>query len=115
MRLTVGSTTKVANDTKAAANITLKQTVFPKGGKTDAAIGTVTTASKSIAAGASADVTSTITAASPKLWSIKNPNLYTVRTEVLNRIRLPLDRLRCGQRFLAQRRESQAQGRLNAS
>ena len=82
--VTMNLTTKVANDTKAAANITLKQTVFPKGGKTDAAIGTVTTASKSIAAGASADVTSTITAASPKLWSIKNPNLYTVRTEVLN-------------------------------
>ena len=83
-KVTMNLTTKVANDTKAAANITLKQTVFPKGGKTDAAIGTVTTASKSIAAGASADVTSTITAASPKLWSIKNPNLYTVRTEVLN-------------------------------
>ena len=82
--VTMNLTTKVANDTKAAANITLKQTVFPKGGKTDAAIGTVTTASKSIAAGASADVTSTIIAASPKLWSIKNPNLYTVRTEVLN-------------------------------
>ena len=82
--VTMNLATKVANDTKAAANITLKQTVFPKGGKTDAAIGTVTTASKSIAAGASADVTSTITAASPKLWSIKNPNLYTVRTEVLN-------------------------------
>ena len=82
--VTMNLTTKVANDTKAAANITLMQTVFPKGGKTDAAIGTVTTASKSIAAGASADVTSTITAASPKLWSIKNPNLYTVRTEVLN-------------------------------
>lgn len=82
--VTMNLTTKVANDTKAAANITLKQTVFPKGGKTDAAIGTVTTASKSIAAGASADVASTITAASPKLWSIKNPNLYTVRTEVLN-------------------------------
>ena len=82
--VTMNLTTKVANDTEAAANITLKQTVFPKGGKTDAAIGTVTTASKSIAAGASADVTSTITAASPKLWSIKNPNLYTVRTEVLN-------------------------------
>ena len=60
--VTMNLTTKVANDTKAAANITLKQTVFPKGGKTDAAIGTVTTASKSIAAGASADVTSTITA-----------------------------------------------------
>ena len=82
--VTMNLTTKVANDTEAATNITLKQTVFPKGGKTDAAIGTVTTASKSIAAGASADVTSTITAASPKLWSIKNPNLYTVRTEVLN-------------------------------
>lgn len=82
--VTMNLTTKVANDTEAEANITLKQTVFPKGGKTDAAIGTVTTASKSIAAGASADVTSTITAASPKLWSIKNPNLYTVRTEVLN-------------------------------
>ena len=82
--VTMNLTTKVANDTKDAANITLKQTVFPKGGKTDAAIGTVTTASKSIAAGASADVTSTITAASPKLWSIKDPNLYTVRTEVLN-------------------------------
>ena len=82
--VTMNLTTKVANDTEVAANITLKQTVFPKGGKTDAAIGTVTTASKSIAAGASADVTSTITAASPKLWSIKNPNLYTVRTEVLN-------------------------------
>ena len=82
--VTMNLTTKVANDTEAAANITLKQTVFPKGGKTDTAIGTVTTASKSIAAGASADVTSTITAASPKLWSIKNPNLYTVRTEVLN-------------------------------
>lgn len=82
--VTMNLTTKVANDTEAAANITLKQTVFPKGGKTDAAIGTVTTASKSIAAGASADVTSTITAASPKLWSIKDPNLYTVRTEVLN-------------------------------
>ena len=82
--VTMNLTTKVANDTEAAANITLKQTVFPKGGKADAAIGTVTTASKSIAAGASADVTSTITATSPKLWSIKNPNLYTVRTEVLN-------------------------------
>ncbi|KAB7789988.1 discoidin domain-containing protein [Bifidobacterium leontopitheci] len=80
--VTMNLTTTVSNNTDAAADVTLKQTVFPKGGETSAAIGTVTTDAKSVAAGKSADVASTITAAKPKLWSVENPNLYTVRTEV---------------------------------
>lgn len=80
--VTMNLTATVSNDTEAAADVTLKQTVFPKGGETSAAIGTVTTEATNVAAGESADVASTITATQPKLWSVENPNLYTVRTEV---------------------------------
>ena len=75
--------TTVQNDGKAAASVVLKQTVFPRGGTADAAIGSVTTQAVSIEPGASKKIDSELTAANPKLWGLDDPNLYTVRTEVV--------------------------------
>ena len=75
--------TTVRNDGEAAASVALKQTVFPRGGSPEAAIGSVTTKAVSVEAGASAKVDAELTAANPKLWDTEQPNLYTVRTEVV--------------------------------
>lgn len=74
--------TTVTNSSKETKQVVLTHTVFPKNGTVDQKIGTVTTNETSINAGSSADITAKLNAVSPKLWSVENPNLYVVRTEV---------------------------------
>ena len=77
---TVNIAADIKNDNTAAADITVRNTIFEKNSSTSAA--TVETEA-SVAAGETKSVTATAKVANPKLWSTKIPNLYTVRTEVL--------------------------------
>lgn len=79
---TVNMTVKatVANASEEAKNVVLTHTIYEKG--TTDSIGTVTTTAQSVAAGQKADITATLPATNPSLWDTKNPNLYTVTTEV---------------------------------
>lgn len=72
----------ISNNGDKEAQVTLVQTIFPKGGNAEQAIGSVTTDAQAVAAGESKTIESTINAANPSLWSTESPNLYTVRTEV---------------------------------
>lgn len=72
----------IVNNGDKDASVTLVQTIFPKGGNAEQAIGTVTTDAQAVAAGESKTIESQISAANPSLWSTESPNLYTVRTEV---------------------------------
>lgn len=72
----------IVNNGDKDASVTLVQTIFPKGGNAEQAIGTVTTDAQAVAAGESKTIDSQINAANPSLWSTEAPNLYTVRTEV---------------------------------
>ena len=73
-------TTTVTNSGDTAADVVLVHTIYEKGTKNS--IGTVTTAAANVAAGATVDVAAKLPAENPKLWDTKNPNLYTVVTEV---------------------------------
>lgn len=73
--------TKVVNESEEAKTVTVTHKVFPKG-EEDGVIGTVTTDAKEIAAGATENVDAVLQALNPTLWSVENPALYTVRTEV---------------------------------
>lgn len=72
--------TTVKNESTDAADVVLVHTIYEKG--TDTSIGTITTPAQSVAAGTSTEISATLPAANPKLWSVKNPNLYTVTTQV---------------------------------
>ena len=76
---TVNVKTEVVNNGGASASVTVTNTVYQKG--TTAA---VATASENITvdAGAATAVTTSAVVASPALWSLQSPNLYTVVTEV---------------------------------
>lgn len=72
--------TTVANDSAEDKNVVLTHTIYEKG--TETSIGTVTAAEQEVAAGAEAKIEAVLPASSPVLWSVENPALYTVRTEV---------------------------------
>ena len=74
--------TTVINDSKEAQNVTVTHTVFKKGEKPDKAIGTFTTEAQEIGAGKKAEISATVPVKNPELWSVENPALYTIRTEV---------------------------------
>lgn len=77
---------KVSYDNVAdgkARSFTLRHTIFPKGGLATESLGSVTTDATELTTGRSTVVNATLPVSSPKLWSVENPNLYTVRTEVL--------------------------------
>ncbi len=78
---TVNVVASVKNDSGGAKEVSVRQTVYEKGGEEAAVTGTKT-AAQQIAAGAESKITSSVTVANPKLWSTETPNLYTVRTEV---------------------------------
>lgn len=77
---TVNVAVDVQNDSNSSANVTVRNTVYEKGG-TEAVASAE--ASVTVAAGATATATSSPVVSSPKLWSIDAPNLYVVRTEVV--------------------------------
>lgn len=74
--------TNVTNAGDAAADVTVTHTIYEKGTKNS--IGSVTTEAASVAAGATQEITATVTAQNPKLWGIgeENAHLYTVTTQV---------------------------------
>ena len=71
----------VQNDSKTPVNVTVRNTVFEKGSNTPAASDST---AASVAAGETKAVESKPVVPSPKLWSVEEPNLYYVRTEILN-------------------------------
>lgn len=74
------TTLENAGDAEVSAEIV--QTVLPWKGDASAQIGTTTVKNKTIPAHGTIDFDAQIMAANPKLWSIDDPNLYIVRTEV---------------------------------
>ncbi|MEY8428394.1 Ig-like domain-containing protein [Lachnospiraceae bacterium 46-15] len=78
---TVSVKTAVQNDSRQAVNISVLQKVYELDGPEPIVTGQKT-AAQSVAAGQTADITDTVTVPSPKLWSDKTPNMYTVRTEI---------------------------------
>ncbi|MDD7732755.1 MAG: cell wall-binding repeat-containing protein [Firmicutes bacterium] len=72
--------TVITNEGEEAEDVSLTHTIYKKGEET--AIGTVTLPAKSLAGKASLSFEGTIEARSPELWSIENPALYLLRTEV---------------------------------
>lgn len=77
---TVNVTVEVQNDSDAAANITVRNSIYEKGGADVMASAEATT---TVAAGETVEVESSPTVSNPKLWSLDEPNLYYVRTEIL--------------------------------
>lgn len=76
---TVNVNVEVVNDGTASANVTVKNTVYKKGTTTKLA-----EASSEVTVGAGKTVTATSSpvVSNPALWSIEEPNLYTVVTEL---------------------------------
>ena len=68
------------NDGNADAKITVRNSIYEKGGKT--ALGTAQT-SADVPAGATVKVNTESDARGAKLWTLDEPNLYYVRTEIL--------------------------------
>ena len=79
---TVTTKTKVdvVNDSDASKTVTVKNTIIAADGTE---IGTKSS-DQTVAANAAATVEQDIAASSPELWSTENPNLYTLKTEILD-------------------------------
>ncbi|MFF1611494.1 glycoside hydrolase family 2 TIM barrel-domain containing protein [Amycolatopsis sp. NPDC058278] len=77
---TVHAETTVVNQGGAAASVSVQGVLSDPGG---AALPAVTTAAKTIAAGASATFAYDVPVSNPKLWDLANPNLYSLATTVL--------------------------------
>ena len=76
---TVNVKTEVVNDSDAVATVTVTNKIYAKGSSN-----VLATASSSVTvnAGDVAEAVSSPVVANPSLWSIENPNLYTVVTEL---------------------------------
>ena len=71
--------TTLVNDGNSSVSATITSTVYAKGSNDPLATGSV---SITVPAGSTATGTTSPVVSSPKLWSIEEPNLYTVTTEV---------------------------------
>lgn len=78
---TVCVSASIQNDSGSDVSVSVRQRVYEAGGTEPVAEGEKS-AAQTIAAGETADIAGTVTVASPKLWSLEQANLYTVRTEV---------------------------------
>lgn len=74
--------TTVKNDSDQPKQITLKHTVFAKGENMDTLIGTSTSKPYTIEAHKEIEALDDIPVINPSLWSIDNPSLYIIRTQV---------------------------------
>ena len=79
--LDVSTATKVYNEGADSAAVTVRQSVTKQGDTAELA--NATSALVTLAAGASQSVTVPLKLSNPTLWSVENPALYTVKTEVL--------------------------------
>ncbi|WP_410643292.1 glycoside hydrolase family 2 TIM barrel-domain containing protein [Amycolatopsis sp. lyj-346] len=77
---TVHAETTVVNEGSSAASVSVQGVLSDPGG---AALPAVTTATKTIAAGASATFAYDVPVSNPKLWDLASPNLYSLATTVL--------------------------------
>ncbi|MEU7869913.1 glycoside hydrolase family 2 TIM barrel-domain containing protein [Dactylosporangium sp. NPDC049140] len=77
---TVHAQTTVVNGGTAAASIAVRGTLTDPGG---AVLAPVTTAARTVAAGASATFAYDIAVSGPRLWSLESPNLYSLSTTVI--------------------------------
>lgn len=77
---TVNVTVDVDNDSSAAVSATVRNTVYTQSGTT--ASSSVESA-LTIPAGSSATASASPVVSNPKLWSLDDPNLYFIHTEVL--------------------------------
>ena len=77
---TVSINTEVKNDSNMGASVTVRNTVYTKSGE---AVSNTTETSLTIEAGASGTAAAKPVVASPALWSVDTPTLYTVRTEIV--------------------------------
>ncbi len=77
---TVHAQTTVVNNGGAAASVSVQGVLSDPGG---AALPAITTAAKTVAAGASATFSYDVAVSNPKLWDLTNPNLYSLATDVL--------------------------------
>lgn len=78
---TVNVAVEVQNDSASAASVTVRNTVYEKDGT---AASPVSETTADVAAGNVSTVNAQVAVSSPKLWSMDTPNLYYVRTEILN-------------------------------
>ena len=78
-KATVAIKTTVRNEDKSPKKITLRQTILDAAGKAVATVEDVF----DIAAGAGQAFPQKLAVSKPKLWSPDEPNLYTIRTEVI--------------------------------
>lgn len=76
---TVNAVANVKNDSASNASVSVKASIFEKGGSTAVATATST---GTVNAGNSSKITITPVVSSPKLWSLDNPNLYIAKIEV---------------------------------
>jgi beta-galactosidase len=76
---TVHAQTTVVNGGTTAASVSVQGVLSDPGGT---ALPAVTTAAKTVAAGASATFGFDIAVGNPKLWDLKTPNMYTLATGV---------------------------------
>ncbi len=82
--VTVNIKTTVVNDSDTDSAVTVKHTVFPKGENADHAVGTITTGITTVKAASSANIDAEFKVNGIALWGLKKPQLYTVKTEVMN-------------------------------
>lgn len=78
---TVNIAVDVQNDSNASAAVTVRNTIYEKG--SSESVGS-DTQPLSVPSDGTASVKSEISVSSPKLWSLDTPNLYYVKTEILN-------------------------------
>lgn len=75
--------TTLANKGKEDVSVKVIQTVFPRGGNPEQKIASVESGEKNVPAGQSVTIEQdATTTGAPELWTVNDPNLYTVRTEV---------------------------------
>jgi beta-galactosidase len=77
---TVHAQTTVVNSGSAAAGVSVRGVLTDPGGAT---LPAVTTAVRTVAAGASATFDYDVPVARPRLWDLKSPNLYSLATDVI--------------------------------
>ncbi len=75
--------TAVDNDSDASRTLSVRQTVYKKGNPEET-VGT-NTSDVTVAGGSSAEADVTVSVSNPALWSISSPNLYTIKTEVMDK------------------------------
>ena len=77
---TVNVAVDVKNSSQAATDISIRNTIYEKGSTTSVATNETTA---SLAADETKSVTTSLKVDAPKLWSMNEPNLYTVQTELI--------------------------------